>query len=155
MSSIDGDSRVFGASERFVTHSYDYTNFVDVGNCTKDERGAWMSVDLGHRALCVNHYSLRHGNNSEYFRLRYWVLEGSDDGGGTWVTLREHRNDKSLPKSGYGVAHWYVTGVTTFYNQFRIRNTGKKVSNSKGVWSANNQLYCAGIELYGELRHSL
>jgi hypothetical protein len=154
MSSIDGDSRVFGASERFVTHSYDYTNFVDAGNCTKDERDSWMSVDLGHRALCVNHYSLRHGNNSEFYRLRYWVLEGSNDGG-TWVSLREHRNDKSLPKSGYGVAHWDVTGVKMFYNQFRIRNTGKKASNSKGVWSANNQLYCAGIELYGELRHSL
>jgi hypothetical protein len=46
------------------------------------------------------------------------------------------------------VAAWEVEGANQAYRYFRIRQTGK---NSNGFIGGDNELCCAGIELYGML----
>ena len=58
-----------------------------------------------------------------------------------------HGSQSSNAVGPYCVGHWAVAAEAG-YRHFRIRMMGK---NTKGIWSANNQLKCAGIELYGEL----
>jgi hypothetical protein len=115
-------------------------------NITKNEKGSWMSVDIGKdRTFLLNHYCLRHGNDSASEAggcLRSWQLQGSLDGS-TWVVLSTHKHDKSLHEKAFSVAHWEVK-ESTACRHFRIMQTGK---NSSG----KNYLCCAGIELYGEM----
>ena len=77
-------------------------------------------------------------------RLRNWQLQGSRDGQ-RWKTLKQHKDDQSLPAKGWCVAHWPVDGVKEEYRHFRIKQNGK---NSGG----GNVLACSGIELYGAPR---
>ena len=106
----------------------------------------------------VAHYCLRHGYSDDRFRLRHWDLEGSLDGR-AWTTLRSHRDDRSLPDdpsaeawpdANLSTAAWAVEGGKGAFAHFRIRQTGENsgYSNSRG----NDQLLCAGIELYGVLQ---
>jgi hypothetical protein len=162
MSSIYNNDRSFGAPDRFVAHHLSLTRgqrggrdrcFVHLPNgggeeaapmerinWTEDGSDQWMSVDLGkQRALVPNHYCLRHGNNHSGQRLIHWQLQGSVDGS-SWVVLKEHENDQSLPRTGFGVASWAIDGVRDAYQHFRIRQRGGPAI-----------LCCAGIELYGEL----
>jgi hypothetical protein len=112
---------------------------------TKNAPGQWMSVDLGcDLSLVPSHYSLRHGAGSGTFRLRNWKFEGSHDGR-LWDTLVEHRDDHALPDHAFSIAHWPVPWQGGGFRHFRIIQTGP---NSRG----RHYLFCAGLELYGELR---
>jgi hypothetical protein len=130
-----------GSVERFVMHSL--VGVLVTRNFTKDEPMQWMSIDLGEERLLVpDHYCLRHGRGTSMFRLRNWRLEGSNDGT-SWVSLKEHVNDHSLPVQAYGVAEWPLDGQEA-YRYFRVLQTGL---NSHG----SHRMYCAGLELYGAL----
>ena len=103
-----------------------------------------MMVDLGFgRALQVDHYCLRHGNNYERYILRNWNLEGSNNNI-DWTVLREHKDDRSLAEEAYSEGDWDVNSAASNspYRFFRILQTGP---NSSG----NHHLICCGIELYG------
>ena len=75
-------------------------------------------------------------------------MEASTDGQ-AWTTLRSHRNDASLADTAHSTAGWAVAprvegGTGACFSHFRVRQTGKNSSNT-------DHLFCAGIELYGEL----
>jgi hypothetical protein len=113
-------------------------------NITKNEENSWVSIDLGEgRSLIVNYYCLRHGGKKGYSRLQSWDFEGSNDGS-EWTVLRVHKDDNSLPDQAFSVAAWKVEGVNKAYRHFRIRMTGEHPNG-------NHSLYCAGIELWGQL----
>ena len=119
-----------------------------MSNFTENKPGQWAAVDLGasHR-LVLDHYALRHDDNSGYHMLS-WTLEGSNDAD-TWQPLREHKNDASLAAS-MAVAAWALDGAAVggrSFRHFRVRQTGK---NAGG----DDALHCAGIELYGRLATS-
>ena len=61
-----------------------------------------------------------------------------------WTTLKTHSNDSSINKA-LGTHSWEINGITSFYTQFRVRQTGR---NSNG----DDNLRCAGFEIYGELK---
>ena len=142
MSSVyDGDSD----PKRLTEHRHGSA----VANLTENKRGQWVAVDLGasHR-LVPDHYALRRDKNSGG-HLRSWIMEGSDDGR-TWQPLREHANDESLARRSMAVAAWALDGATVegrSFRHFRVRQTGKN------AWGDDN-LHCAGIELYGRLATS-
>jgi hypothetical protein len=136
----EGGGSLFAAG-RFVQHQSDGQT-----NRTADEPNSWMAVALGGGAQAkVTRYCLRHGNNNSYYALRNWDLEASTDGR-AWTTLRSHRNDESLAKTGFSTAGWAVEGGKGAFSHFRIRQTGKTACGDNDY-----SLACAGIELYGEL----
>jgi hypothetical protein len=143
--------------ERFVQHSHDGRTINVImqskikpllsgtAGGSAAQGGLFMSVDLGAGTTLVpNYYCLRHGYEQGDYRLANWRLEGSNDGS-SWVMLRQHDNDSSIPNEGFGVGHWPVEGVTRGYRHFRVYMHGN--SHKQG-----QNMYCAGIELYGELR---
>ena len=112
-----------------------------VANCTANEAGSWMAVDLRHRSLIPSHYALRHGNNKGKFVPRSWLLQGSIDGE-EWICLRRHENDASLAARGFSEAAWPIDAGPQGYGHFRVFQPKK------------DHLVCGGIELYGELREN-
>ena len=126
---------------------------------TQNAQGSWISVDLGEDFLLeVNQYSLRHGYSSGadklYNILHNWDLQAQASDG-SWVTLKEHRNDTSMqnaPGSGWAkMASWPVQAKSKSYRIFRIVTTGlNRISKGHSNW----KLACAGIELYGNLKQS-
>ena len=64
-----------------------------------------------------------------------------------WVTLSKHTDDRALADEAFATAGWAVEGGKGFFSQFRVLMTGP---NSAG-WDYHNQLWCAGLELYGTL----
>ena len=140
MSSVQSNSSSYGAPHRFVQHAIgEGTNY------TKNESNSWMSVDLGAgRSLVPNHYCLRNWDHAENV-LRNWRFEGSQDGS-TWIPLKDHRNDSTIPVAKHGVGEWRVeTNAPQGFRHFRIFQTGR---NS----SSYHYLMCSGIEIYGVLR---
>ena len=104
---------------------------------------SWMQVDLGqNRTLRPTYYCLRTDKNINY-ALRNWRLEGSNNGQ-TWTTLRNHANDTTLAVQQMSEANWPVENCGVCYRFFRILQYGKNARNY-------DQLFCAGIELYGDL----
>ena len=130
----------YGSADLFVQHAHPRP----VQNFTEDTAGSWMAVDLGEgRALRVGRYTLRHDDTGGC-ALRRWRLEGSADGTG-WTTLKTHADDAGLTNTAsMSTATWMVEAAGAF-RHFRILQTGP---NAGG----NQQLFCAGIELYGTLR---
>jgi hypothetical protein len=147
---------------RFVDH-----HRIEMQNYTNSWPNSWMSVDLGPtRLLAVNHYCLRHGFSTGSYALRNWRLEASNDAT-TWVTLKTHTDDDSIGGTGFATADWAVTALSTGgqpitefaiedwhltppaverFRYFRIIQFGTNSSNG-------GHLNCAGIELYGTIRH--
>lgn len=108
---------------------------------------AWFSVDFKDLRIKPTHYSLRHYLTWGTEALRNWVLEGSNDGGDSWIVISEHNADASLAGVG-DTATWTIPGTNyvVAYRQFRIRQTGV---------NSNNHLFLAlsGFEIYGELEY--
>ena len=123
----------------------DFVGREKVNCCTDNVANSWMMVDLGFgRALQVDHYCLRHGNDEESGRLRNWNLEGSNNNI-DWTVLREHNDDTSLAQEAYSEGDWDVNSAASNspYRFFRILQTGYNSSH-------NLMLFCSGIELYGK-----
>jgi len=106
---------------------------------TKPHQKSWMLIHLKDVKIKLTKYSLRHYNSWDTEALRYWNLEGSNDGI-SWVPLRQHLDDRSLRKSG--MPHTWSIDTSIFYSYFRIYMTGR---NSNNHW----YLACSGLELYG------
>jgi len=112
---------------------------------TKADPNAWFAVDFVDKWVAPTHYTIRHYSSWDTECLRSWKFEASNDGGKSWLTLREHTNDESL--NAMGAAHtWPITSplAEVGYQMFRIKMTGP---------NSNQHLYLAlsGLELYGTL----
>ena len=125
--------------------------------CTYREPNSWWRIDFKkHQVRGIQRYSLRHGWGVNWGSLRHWRLEGSADGGASWVAIdvrgkeggNKDEGDKSLNGDGYATHTWEVNNgggqQQQWFDSLRILQTGK---NSSGT----NHLLCAGIELYGKL----
>ena len=112
---------------------------------TKAEKKSWWCVDLTENyALYLTHYTLRHGHNTSFSRLRNWQLQGSNDGQ-SWKTLTSHVCDHGLKgKDPYCTCTWRIRGNFNAFRYFRIFQTGVNSSVRFGI-------YLSGIELYGVL----
>eukprot|EP00729_Bicosta_minor_P016851 gene16851-biopygen30184 len=132
---FDGNGVLHWIGTGCGTTAYANTHGKPAGVVAKD--GTWRRT---------TNYCLRHGANVGNFRLRNWLLEGSNDAS-TWTLLKTHANDQALPAQGWSTASWPIeaTADGASYRYFRIFQTGE---NSDGY----DYLMCAGIELYGLLR---
>eukprot|EP01084_Bolivina_argentea_P100315 180137_1 len=106
---------------------------------TKPHQRSWMCVNLKTIKMKPTHYTLKHYNSWDTEALRYWNLEGSNDGN-SWTPIRQHMDDRALRKAG--CSHTWAVDTPQFYSQFRIYMTGR---NSNNHW----YLACSGMELYG------
>ena len=129
-------------------------------NCiTKSKPNSWWRIDFKkHQVRGIQRYSLRHGNDESGGRLRHWRLEGSADGGASWVAIdvrgkeggNKDEGDQSL-NGGYATHTWEVNNgggqeqQQQWFDSLRILQTGK---NSEG----GDNLMLSGWEGYGTLR---
>ena len=118
----------------------------DITECqTKSEVGSWMSVDFQSVLVCPTHLTLRQSNSrfGDYF-VRYFVLEGSNDGK-TWHVLMRCIDDQSMKEGGQEHT-WQIDAAedAAKYRVFRVRLTGPSSSDS-------HQLALSGFELHGQV----
>jgi len=106
---------------------------------TKPHQRSWMQINTKDVKIKVSHYTLRHYNSWDTEALRYWNLEGSNDGQ-SWIPIRQHMDDRALRKAG--MAHTWAVDTNQYFSYFRVYMTGR---NSNNHW----YLACSGIELYG------
>ena len=113
---------------------------------TDNQPDSWFSFDLGaRRSLIPNHYCLRHRSPNGNHVMRSWRFEGSNDGS-SWITLRTHQDDTTVPAKANAVGAWSIaTGAGFRY--FRLYQTGKNSND-------NDHLMCSNIEIYGLLTDS-
>ena len=137
----------YEGESRYAAHSFVQGKEWDgEDNATTGNRpDQWLSVAmLNGDAFEVNHYCLRHGWWDGGHRLRSWELQGREGDSAGWVTLSKHANDRALACNGFATAGWVVEGGKGSFSQFRVLMTGPDSSG-------HNQLFCAGLELYGTL----
>ena len=145
-----------GKPDAIVQHG---NNEIGMHDCSTDDRaGSWVSVDLGEgRTLCPEAYAVRSTHHSRG-KLRYWHLQGSDDGM-EWVALRKHANDASIVEKPYAQAQFSLDAAIVAgraFRYFRLLQTGPPsagggVLSASGGCGTSNVLHCAGLELYGGL----
>ena len=132
-----------GKEEFFVSKPDEKPAACSFAQCVGQSR-PWMCVDLGAaRVMVVRQYALRH-EGSQSHALRNWELQGANAADGPWTTLRRHENDESIELRKGFVAAWPVEDVVAPFRFFRLHMHGKNSSD-------NDDLSCAGIELYGLL----
>ena len=111
---------------------------------TTPVKNSWFVFELVDLALNLTAYTLRHYNSWDTECLRYWVLEGGNEGiQGPWEVIISHNNDAALAKKG-ATHTWTVPRSERRYRYFRLFQNGKNSNN-------NYYLPCSGIELYGTL----
>ena len=111
---------------------------------TTPVKNSWFVFELVDLALSLTHYTLRHYNSWDTECLRFWVLEGGNEGiQGPWEVLMQHNNDAALAKKG-ATHTWTVPRTERRYRYFRLFQNGKNSNN-------NYYLPCSGLELYGTL----
>jgi hypothetical protein len=107
----------------------------------------WWRLNLPGRKLLVNHYSIR-SDGSTLLLLRDWDFQAlagrSEEGEEVWVTLRSHRMDRSITRTGQ-FASWPVYGPFSSlpYDTFRWISRGKHGGKENVMFP----LSC--VELYG------
>eukprot|EP01083_Nonionella_stella_P007999 23029_1 len=111
-------------------------------NCrtTLRQNKPWIAVDLKGVKIKLTAYTLRHYISFDTEALRYWNLEGSNNGI-RWTIIKQHLNDKSLFQAGQ--SHTWRVAADEYFSHFRIFMFDR---------NSNNDLYilaCSGMELYG------
>jgi hypothetical protein len=94
---------------------------------TKNEANSWICYDFKDMQIKVTHYSIRSRRDCEGYHLRFWTLEGSNDGS-SWVKLDDRQKDTSLNSAG-AIAVFSISGrFQEGFRQIRLRQTGKNSS---------------------------
>ena len=138
-----------------------------------DQKHCWFTIWIKNDLLLPTHYSFRHYSTKDSHAIRSWCVEGTLDGGKTWILLREHKDDTTLTKAGQ-IATWSIdpsvyleaimkqthcnlaasrtspSSATPLprvgFQAFRIVMLGP---NSSGkYWN----LCCSGVEFYGTIK---
>lgn len=157
MSSKFKNTAEYGGPAHFVGHDHDGQQ----KNVTASKPDQWMAVDLGpHRQLHPTSYMIRHGHNSNSYRLQSWLLEGSDDGV-AWNSIEARVDEHGLDDPTYETTGFSTASLTISYGKhggkrhfrhLRIKQSGTNSSREHGT--GRNCLMCAGIEFYGELKYT-
>jgi hypothetical protein len=92
------------------------------------------------KAFVLKGYAIRQDGSTVF--LRSWSMQGSNDGGQSWVDLSIHSNDCGLASPSQWV-FWPVSSVVP-YSQFRLVMTGPSASAV-----SPNTLALSNIEFYG------
>eukprot|EP00051_Salpingoeca_urceolata_P006568 m.86770 g.86770 ORF g.86770 m.86770 type:complete len:2399 (+) comp14887_c1_seq1:143-7339(+) len=116
-------------------------------NCrTRNRKDSWFAFDLGIKVLPTA-YTVRNSRGSGSGSLRNWTFEASHNGQ-DWVTLREHKDDTSLPNNNGATHTWTIDseslkGSKEGFSVFRIKATGKNASDD------SSSVCLSGFEIYG------
>jgi hypothetical protein len=113
---------------------------------TQNQVNSWICFDFKDMRIGVRNYSVRSRCDYNGNHLRFWCLEGSNDGV-NWVGIDERVNDGTLNSAGAVATFGIEEGFREEFRMVRIRQTGK---NSSG----NLFLQVSAIEFYGFLNRS-
>jgi hypothetical protein len=145
---IDRNIVSITASSIRIPQSYPLRHVADFENrsyfATKNEANSWICYDFKDMRIKVTHYSIRSRRDQNSQHLRFWTLEGSNDGS-TWVKLDDRQNDTSLNSEGAISTFSISEGFQGEFQQIRLRQTGKNSNNS-------DHLIVNAIEFFGVLK---
>lgn len=111
---------------------------------TQPKPNQCFMISFVDHVVCPTHYTLKHYSSWDTEALRSWRLEGSNDGGMSWTTLRDHVFDSALDHKGATHTWTIDPPVSESFSTFRVLMTDL---------NSNNHWYCSvsGIEIYGTL----
>ena len=111
--------------------------------CTSFANESFVSVDFSPNFVRLSHYTLMHYSSYDKEALRNWELQGFEEKGSIWRTIKKHVHDKALQKRGQ--SHTWSLNTGDFFYKFRILLTGPN-SNK------NHFLCLGGAEFYGTVK---
>jgi hypothetical protein len=115
------------------------------GFVSRNFQDSWVCIDFQDRKVRLTHYVLRESTNDKRDLLRYWVLEGSNDGE-EWVELDHHQNDGTLNE--HGLMALFQVNRELEVHRIRLRQTGPS-SGSQYI------LALKSIEFFGTLMNQI
>jgi E3 ubiquitin-protein ligase HECTD1 len=128
--------------------SYPLRHVADFENqscfATNNEANSWICYDFKDMQIKVTHYSIRTRRDANNGHLRFWILEGSQDGL-SWVTIDDRQNDTSLNSEGAISTFSISQNFQKAFRQVRLRQTGKNTSGT-------DNLIVNSIEFFGVLK---
>jgi hypothetical protein len=133
------------ASGSYSSESYPLRQIADFENrsvfATKNWVNSWICYDFKDMWIKLTHYSIRSRCDSDSHHLRFWILEGSNDGS-DWIEIDERKNDTSL--NGRGAISTFSVSKESEreFRMIRLRQTGK---NSNDF----DYLEVSGMEFFG------
>jgi hypothetical protein len=110
---------------------------------TPNQPNSWICYTFNRNRVKLTHYSIRTRFDANANHLRFWILEGSNDGS-SWVELDRRDNDRSLNTQGATATFSIREGTRKDFQMIRLRQTGKNSID-------NDHLVLSGIEFYGNL----
>jgi hypothetical protein len=120
-------------------------NAADLGNkdsyfCSDDKPGQWISWDFKALRIEPTHYTIQtYDGDPNYYHLKSWVVEGSDDGT-SWTEIDRRKNNSNLTAK-LAVKTFAVVRSGSFC-RIRLRQNGRNHSR-------NNCLILTAFEVFG------
>jgi hypothetical protein len=111
---------------------------------TTYEANSWICYDFKDMRLKVTDYSIRARYDCNRNHLRFWILEGSNDGS-KWVVIDNRTNDTSLNSPGSISTFSISSGFQQEFRMIRLRQTGKDSSDQ-------HYLCFSAIEFFGVVK---
>jgi hypothetical protein len=108
---------------------------------TKNEANSWICYDFKDMRIKLTHYSIRSCCTSNAWHLRFWALEGSNDGV-KWIGIDNRKNDTSLNRAGAISTFLILEEFQQEFRMIRLRQIGK---NSHG----GDNVVVTAIEFFG------
>jgi hypothetical protein len=145
---IDHDIVSITASSSYDQQSHPVRQVADFGDqcwfATQDQANSWICYDFKEIQIKVAHYSIRSRCDYNAQHLRFWTLEGSNDGL-SWVQIDDRKNDTSSNGKGAISTFSISSGSQEQFRMIRLQQTGK---NSSG----DDLLSVSAIEFFGVLK---
>jgi len=108
----------------------------------------YFILDLKHRRLRCNYFTLRHGYQAANSYIQQWEFAGSHDTF-NWVNLYE--GGETPFARAFDTKSWSIADGKDYFRYFRVLQKGN-YSMGKGTNGGGSAYLCiAGFELYGEL----
>jgi len=105
-------------------------------------------LDLKHRKLRCNYFTLRHGYQAANSFIQNWNFSGSNDAV-VWVPLYE---GYQTPFSrAFDTKSFSIQDAKDYFRYFRVLQKGNYSMGQGNPSSGSAYLCIAGFELYGEL----
>jgi hypothetical protein len=108
---------------------------------TPNVTNSWILIDFRNSRINPTHYSIRSRTDEDWYHLRSWVVEGSNNGE-NWVNLDVRENNCDL--TGSGAIHTFAVGNPGAFGIIQIRQTGTNSGNC-------HYLQLKSVEFFGTL----